>query len=125
MSQQIQVLVLLTTRNGYVLLHHDRLPQAPVPAHGDLALTGRLTLARQTGLLADITRAWTVRATGPDNDGELWVLDGGTLDTVPDVTEDTHPDARWAPLTSLAQDQAAQEALDAIESDTSIQLPTT
>ncbi|WP_062209253.1 hypothetical protein [Streptomyces sp. NBRC 109706] len=120
MSQQI--IVLVTTRNGYVLLDRDELPQATVPAHGDLALTGRLTLARQTGHLADITRAWTVQPTGPENDGELWVLDGGTFDTVPDVTEDTNADARWAPITSLADNAAVQEALDAAEAGVSVRL---
>ncbi|WP_062206498.1 hypothetical protein [Streptomyces sp. NBRC 109706] len=123
MAQQT-VIILVTTRNGYALLHRDELPQAAVPAHGDLALTGRLTLARQTGHLTDITRAWTVQPT-PDKEGELWVLDGGTLNTVPDVTEDTNPDARWAPITSLTDNGAVQEALDAIDADISIQVPTT
>ncbi|MFD6691093.1 hypothetical protein ACFWEV_35145, partial [Streptomyces bacillaris] len=109
MAQQT-VIVLVTTRNGYALLHRDQLPQATVPAHGDLALTGRLTLARQTGHLADITRAWTVQPT--TDHGELWVLDGGTLDTVPDVTEDTNPNTRWAPTASI-NSGIIQEALDA------------
>ncbi|WP_062203931.1 hypothetical protein [Streptomyces sp. NBRC 109706] len=117
-----QIIVLVTTRNGYVLLDRDELPQATVPAHGDLALTGRLTLARQTGHLADITRTWTVQpATG---NGELWVLDGGTFDTVPDVTEDTSPDARWAPAASL-NSGIVQEALEAAEAGIGIRLPTT
>ncbi|UED86104.1 hypothetical protein [Streptomyces profundus] len=108
--------------------HGDELPQATVPAHGNLALTGRLTLARQTGHLADVTHAWTVRSIGPDNDGELWILDGGVHDTVPDATEDTHPHARWAPITTLTENTeptaAIQEALDAIDAGISIQLPT-
>ncbi|WP_062214114.1 hypothetical protein [Streptomyces sp. NBRC 109706] len=120
MSQQI--IVLVTTRNGYVLLDRDELPQATVPAHGDLALTGRLTLARGTGHLADITRAWTVQPTAEN--GELWVLDGGTFDTVPDVTEDTNPNTRWAPTTSI-NSGIIGEALDAADSGISIQLPTT
>ncbi|WP_062218037.1 hypothetical protein [Streptomyces sp. NBRC 109706] len=119
-----QVLVLATTRNGYVLLADDRLPGAPVPHHGDLALTGRLALAGQTGLLADITHAWTVHPTGTDNTGELWILDGGTHNTVPDTTEDTNPNARWAPITTFAQDPAIREALDARDTGTSIQIPT-
>ncbi|UED83874.1 hypothetical protein [Streptomyces profundus] len=125
MAPQTRVIVLVITRNGYVLLHRDQLPQATVPNHGNLALTGRLTLARQTGHLADITHAWTVRSIGPDNDGELWILDGGVHDTVPDATEDTHPHARWAPITTLGENQAIQEALDAADANISIQLPTT
>ncbi|WP_062212093.1 hypothetical protein [Streptomyces sp. NBRC 109706] len=120
MAQQT-VIILVTTRNGYALLHRDQLPQATVPNHGDLALTGQLTLARQTGHLTDITRAWTVQPTTAH--GELWVLDGGTFNTVPDVTEDTNPNARWAPITSLTDNAAVQEALDAANTDISIQLP--
>ncbi|UED84194.1 hypothetical protein [Streptomyces profundus] len=125
----ITFMTLSTTRDGHLLMVQGTdgwtLPNGTVPSGSCPVLTARQTLMDTTGYDRGVTDAYAISVTHTDPVSLTYVLDGGHTPTVPDATEDTHPHTRWAPITSLTENQAIQEALDAADADISIQLPAT